>query len=411
MRLKLIAGVVALCWIALGCSSADVSGDVESADSAVDVQDSATESAVAADPDEGAGGEAAEESTDDPWVSYVSPIQEFLGVDFSNFNVEDAEAEFAAQEREAQQVIASCMAELGWEYIPFDSSAVFGGSFDPFGEEGLEYGSAEWVAKYGFGITTQAFAQSQVGPDLVGYNDDAFPDPGEGPQDPNQAIVDGFSDSEREAYYSDLYGQGPEFDETLSEEEQQALFENFEPSGCQAQAYTSFGGGAEQEFYMEFSGELEEMYERVNSDPRVVAVQAELAECLAGDGHSFAADQDLWEQVYELFEPAMEPLYETSFVDPFEGLDPESMTEEEINEVLESFNPAGPELSADSLATLAELQTEELDLAADVLGCNPTFFTGGGQSDVFFEVLAEYEQQFLDDNAAGVADFAGIGSN
>ena len=330
----------------------------------------------------------------DPWEDYTSPIQEFLGVDFSSFDDEDFEAEFAEQQRAAEESIAVCMRELGWEYVPVDQSQFIGG-FNGVGSDGLEYGSLEWVAKYGLGITTQAFSQFEVGPGLVGFDDSDLIDIDDGFEDPNEAYVSQLAPAEQDAYFADLYGESPEFDETLTEEEQLGLFEDFEPTGCQAVAFEGgvFGSEAQSQFFIEFGSEIDELYSRVESDPRIVEIQAVFAQCLAASGHTISADEDPWNQFYELFEPELDQLYggPADLADPFEGLDPATLSEEEIDEILSEFDQ-GPTLSAEQLLLLAEIQERELELAADVLECEPQFFIGGGQSEVFFEVLAEYEQ-------------------
>lgn len=392
-------------------SSSEVAEEVEASDTGTE-DDAGDESADEKAED---SGDSDSSSTSDPWADYTSPIQEFLGVDYSNFDSDESQAHFAEQEREAQESIAVCMRELGWEYTPVDNSQFVGG-FDPFAADGLEWGSDEWVEKYGFGITTQSFPQSQVGPDLIGFDDSEMFGPGgegDGFEDPNQPYVESLSQAEQEAYYSDLYGDGPEFDETLTEEEQQELFENFEPTGCQSEAYNDgfgFGNEVEQQFYEEFGDQLDDLYERVGSDPRIVAEQQKLTDCLAESGHTLTPDKDVWQQAYEMFEQEMEPLYNAAFSDPFEGLDPESMTEEEINEILDAMPASGPEFTAEQKAVLGELQAEEKKLANDVLACEPGFFTGAGQSDIFFEVLAEYEQAFLDENAGALSSFEGAGA-
>ncbi len=419
VRILLIA-VLAL--FASACaSSADTADDVET-DAAMADSDDAAESADADSSDESGSDDSESDSDEEPsgevegesiWETYTSPIQEFLGVDYSNFDSDEAQAEFAQQDREAEEAVAVCMRELGWEYTPVDNSQFFGG-FDPFGEDGLEYGSDAWVEKYGFGITTQAFGQSQVGPDLIGYDDSQMMDFEEQEQnDPNFEYVESLSPAEQEAYYSDLYGQQPEFDETLTEEEQEAFWQDYEPTGCQAEAWDDIGfGGAEQEFYEEFGDQLDDLYERVNADPRVIAVQTELTDCMADAGHNLDPSMDLWQQAYEMFEDEMQPLYDIAYTDPFEGVDFESLSDEEIDELLSSMPATGPELDDAAKATLAELQTQEIDMAKDVLGCSPGFFTGVGvDAEVFFEVLTELEQQFLDDNADAIASYAGSGAS
>lgn len=375
----------------------------------------------AAESDESSEEQSDEETNDgsddleDPWVEYESPIQDFLGVDNADFDSEDFQAQFVEEERAAQEGTATCMRELGWEYEPVNSSES-SLSFETVDDEGLEYGSDEWIERYGLGISTQAFAQSQVGPGLVGYDDgsDQIADVQvDDSEDPNQDYVNGLSESEQQAYYTDLYGESPEIDGTLTEEEQQALWDNYEASGCYNDAYAEATGGIEQDFFEEFGSELEELYERVNADPRVVAEQQVFVDCIADAGHTITANEGPWEQFYKMFDDELQPIYDaqaSASVDPFEGVDTDSMSEEEINEILESFNFAGPELTADQLATLAALQERERALAADVLACEPGWFTGASTSEIFFEVLTEYEQEFVDANAGRLGELEGSGS-
>ncbi len=89
---------------------------------------------------------------------YVSPIADFLGQDINRFDFDEAAA--IEQQREAERVIALCMAEKGFEYPPTNASQMvsFRGPQDDF-----DPGSDEWINKYGFGISTQRFPQSMVG--------------------------------------------------------------------------------------------------------------------------------------------------------------------------------------------------------------------------------------------------------
>ena len=236
-----------------------------------------------------------------------------------------------------------------------------------------------------------------------------------GPANPNSEYAENLTDAERDAYYQDLYGDEPEFDETLSDEELEEFWTTFEPTGCQAEAQKAlFDREGLGEFYTEFGTQLDDIYERAQSDPRIVGAQQGLTDCLAEKGHTFEPTKDVQQQVYEQFEGRMEPLYremESGYEDPFAGLDPESMTEEEINEILDALPPGGPELSEETLSMLAELQTEEIDLATDVWECQPNFMNSPPGGALYFEVLAEYEQKFLDENAAALGQYAGIGAD
>ncbi|MEM9134951.1 MAG: hypothetical protein AAF962_21785 [Actinomycetota bacterium] len=325
-----------------------------------------------------------------------SPLAEFLGDDVLAFDLDDQEAaqqQFIEQERARQEIIATCMQDLGFEYIPRDPE-----QFTFFDEEGdgPEWGTTEWTEKYGFGISTQWFSQQQVGPDLVGY-DDSFV--GEDIEDPNQEIVSAMSESESEAYYEALYGGDdafPQIDETLSEEEIDAQFEDFEwqPQGCEGEAYAS--EDSPERFYIEFSDELDEMWERIESDPRIAEAEAEVSACVSEKGFTFTAMDD----VYQTFESRLQELDGAQDMFPeVSEAEIEEMTEAELEEL---FNQGPPPLSDADLSVLAEIQADEIATAVAVEEC------GGGweaQSELFDEVRIEYEQEFVDANADRLSEF------
>jgi len=100
------------------------------------------------------------------------------------------------------------------------------------------------------------------------------------------------------------------------------------------------------------------------------------------------------EDLYEQFEDDL------SQIDSEVGFPGEDLTEEEFEQLTDAERDAlfneGRTLTDDHKARLTELQEEEIDLAQVVSEC------GGGfdaQQDLFQEVVVEYEQQFLEDNA------------
>ena len=78
------------------------------------------------------------------------------------------------------------------------------------------------------------------------------------------------------------------------------------------------------------------------------------------------------------------------------------MSEEELDAI---FNQPR-QLSPEALEKLGELQAQEIELALVVNGC------GGGfadQRELIQEVVADYEQRFLDENAELVEEFRAEG--
>ena len=331
-------------------------------------------------------------------VAASSPLGEFLGQPDFLDDPEAAQAQFAEEERERQDVIAQCMQRQGFEYTPVDYS-----QFDTFDEAFDDWGSDEWVAEWGFGITTQRFSQQQVGANLKGWDDSQFSEAEAEFVDPNQDYVESLSDAERDAYYEALYGGDdafPAFDESLSDEEIEEQMDGFEfePQGCEGEAYSS---DTTNEFYIEFEDELEDMYERMQADPRIEERNAEIASCVADKGHDYTTMDDVYERFEEDLQ-AMDP-----FMNGFEpdfGVTEEEMAEMSDDELEELFSeaPDMPELSDEDKAKLGELQSEEIELAVAVNEC------GGGfdnEFEMMADIRAEYEQEFLDTYAEQLEGF------
>lgn len=330
---------------------------------------------------------------------YESPLAEYMpGFGFSG-DPEDMEAQMLDQQRLVNEQVVECMAAEGFEWIPDDESMMFSGLSGD--SEGLEYGSDEWVAKYGFGISTQMFPQEVVGPDLVGMDETMFGGPGDDYEDPNAEYLATLSEAETEAYNEALYGTdtGPEIDESMSEEEIDEAFReweaNNEPTGCMNIAQEEMFGG--QDFFLEFGNELEGMWERVESDPRIVEANAQIAECVADKGLSFTSLQDANEDIWERVEPMQEELFGAMEEITISDEEAEAMSPEELEAMY-----APDELSDDAKAQLAEIQAEEIELAVAVQDC------GGGysqQQELYQEILFDIETRFVEENEDRLEEF------
>lgn len=354
-----------------------------------------------------ASDDGGEESADTVAAEYESPLGDFLGWT-NDFSDPDTQARFAAEDREREQEVAECMVAQGFEYTPVDNSEFINfDDADEFG--GAEWGSEAWTKKYGFGITTLRFSQDAVGPNLVGNSWNDFGPGEEGPTDPNQAYVESLDESTQQAYYAALYGSEPDIDfETATEDEINEAYENWVPDGC---ANQGFDDGADyQAFDEEFGPLLENMSERIESDPRIIEETQRIKDCVTESGETY---RDLDEELYEYFENKMRPISEEQDqffenFDPFEGVDFESMTPEEQEAFFEENEStfSEPELSESAKVLLGELQAEEIGLATILSECN-----GGsgqfGETAVQAEVRKEYEQQFLDEHADKLAAYEG----
>lgn len=312
---------------------------------------------------------------DDSGAATADEIAELL---FGFGDIEDAEASqarFEQEERERQELLAECMAAQGFEYVPVDYSqfATFAG---PGGD--LDPSSREFAETYGFGFST--------------FDDQAFAEPAVDFVDPNQEYVEALSDSARDAYYAALYGQPPEIDESMTEDEINAMLEEnpelFQPQGCEGEAFQSTSDGLES-VYTALSDQFEDLYQRVQADPRVVAWEADWASCMADAGYAFGS----MEEIYDELSRRMEPLWASQ--DPTAGMtqaELEALSPEEMEELFSSPSPMDQDL-------LDEMRTYELAVAVASFDCG-----GSDQDELFTEVFGEYQDQFIQDNLGTIQD-------
>ena len=168
--------------------------------------------------------------------------------------------------------IQQCMAEQGFEYLPFDLSEpeLFGQQYI----DGLRRGTIEWTAVYGFGVSTLQFTVEDA-PGLVGRIRQEFP------IDPNAAHVEGLS-----------------FDDQTAWMDQQAI--------CDAAAVA-----AERERSSPYSLVLRELgndyatsvFGRAESDSRYLELLDQRRACLSDLGFTYDAN------IGEVFETRLDPVW------------------------------------------------------------------------------------------------------
>ena len=337
-------------------------------------------------------------------AEYKSPLFDFLGFD-TNFGSDESKAKQAQVERESQEKIAACMRAEGFEYTPTEDS-----SFQTFtqGEDDLEYGSKAWVEKYGFGVSTQAFSQEQAGPDLVGHNFGDFLSAPDASTDPNQAYVESLSPGEQEAYYAALYGanSGPEYDPSLSEEENEAILNeyydaDYQPSGCFSDAFgDQFGNvGA---FFEEFQDELSQLEERFEADPRVAEVRAATKTCVVDKGYEYTTQEDTFGDLQERISDIGGGAGGGGVIISDGSASDADLTDEEIEQQFFEQN----KLSDDDKAKLATAQEYELGLALAVYGCSGNSLDDTSNPELS-KIRIDMEQEFLDANQDRLAEFKG----
>jgi hypothetical protein len=337
----------------------------------------------------GGDGSDTEESGDTGTETTTGDDGEESLADFFGYGDDDpeaAQARYVDEESTRQELIRACMAEEGFDYTPVQPPE---DSFQVFGPEDEE----ERVRTQGFGVTTW-------------YGNEEQFDRGIEWEDPNQEMIDAMSESERTAYQEALYGTEEEQMEGATTEtdpetgEEYTMVEGF-GAGCDGEASEEVYGDQNQvnELWEELGPQMEAMYERVQADPRIVDFNVEWAECMAEAGFDYESRDDMYETVFDDFQARMDELVGPNggFGDPFEGWSEaeieaffEEKTEDEINAFFEEAQDSA-QSDVDEEA-LAALQQEEIDLAVADFECGSDF------NDLYTEVSADYEADFIEEN-------------
>lgn len=174
-----------------------------------------------------------------------------------------------ALERTAQKLVAECMTDAGFEYIPVDRSAAVAGGYDP-----AEQQSEDWIAKNGYGIASTGDTTQ----------DEAA--------DPNAEYIASLSEPQQQAYNAALYG---EVSAVTPAEEDGSITIDETPSdpataGCMSNAYREASGKvgklAEDKKYVDLLKSVGELSTKAEKVAEVKAAASEWAGCMADAGHS-----------------------------------------------------------------------------------------------------------------------------
>ena len=315
----MVVVLAAACGGEDGSAAADAVSGATTGDAVPDRSPAPSASPSAA----GGADEDSREDSDDP--DEPERLGDYLpGFGFGS-DPEQQQAFYERRERRVQELIAQCMAGEGFEYIPV-VRPVPTFAFGAVDE-------VEYARERGFGITTH-----------FGEESEAFQS-GEEWTDPNRAIIDALSDSERQAYHDTLYAP-PEPAGTETDPETGSVTEVYEgyDEGCQGRAYREVYVDDElTELYEQL--DLESMWERAQADPRMTDLSDEWSRCMGDRGYDYDDPDDLWESMYQDFEARLEEIVGPAggFVDPFEALSADeidervsTMSPEELNDLYEA---------------------------------------------------------------------------
>jgi len=238
--------------------------------------------------------------------------------DFAEFGL--TEAEVARRVDAVESLIATCMRDAGFEYVPVDYPTVRKAMNSNSKPSGMK--AADFRAKFGYGITTQ----------FVGANKQA--EMGEGAQ--NIRIRNSLSTSDLTAYLHTLYGNNPSATFVVSLDS-----EDFsQTGGCTRKAVKQVF--SPKELGPGFVNLQNAQGARIDQDPRVIAANKDWATCMRKAGYSYNNSDEI----------------KTDLANRLDAI---------------TKGAAPDTLPADAKAALKQLQGEELAIAAADHQCSVKF--------------------------------------
>lgn len=213
--------------------------------------------------DGGGSSSGAPEWTPGPLDEYQARIS---GYSFDDERTdEELQAESDRQNRQVEEMVASCMQEQGFDYTPAENN---GGTVFASDDLDVEWGTLEFAEQYGYAISTDPWASSDQPDDATEW------------VDPNQEYVESMSEGEATAYQEALWGVPVE----STEDEVQEY--DWTTAGCYGAAqHEVYEGGVASGEFDALQEELNRFYETAEADPRVAELDSAWASCLADEGY------------------------------------------------------------------------------------------------------------------------------
>lgn len=285
------------------------------------------------------------------------PLDEFrsrimgVALDPDQREQRDARARLAQDILLAEEMIAACMAEHGFSYLPrVDASG--SGVVVQEDADGPTPGSLEFAEIYGFGIAHHPGATDAGSRGPAGL------------LDPNQRYLDAMSDAERLAWEQALWGPPQEGEWDIMQ------------AGCNGRAMSEAFSFRTDDEFAALRTEMDFLRERIEADPRLSGASEEWAACMTDAGHPHLTGEA---RMIELLHEEWGVIQGwAGNEDLFAGWDWAAL-------------PEGPDLPAPDAAAVTGFAARELALAVANHACRES----ADLDQVFRDVDHEHQRRFV----------------
>jgi len=314
----------------------------------------------------------------------------------------DAGATYNSLQQQAEELIATCMTDAGWEYIPVqwpDTRLTTASDEDEVAR----------ITRVGLGAVSSLLNEDG---DALGYGD-----PYADFVNPNDAYIASLSDDEKAAYDESLYGTAEKQETTVS-----TTF--FDPttglqmtkvmltSGCSGDADAAVFQNAGTQTDAQASAisvYWDELQTRFKADPRTVKLDERWVACMKDSGYDYASPHSFHTDAFTEYSTKASGIVGGSVSsDPMEG-----WTEDQIDafwatatdEEIAALTPANQVFTAEQRTQLEALQTQEIAVALADHACTASL--KDESAAIYADVEEKYALAHKDELTALAASLAG----
>jgi hypothetical protein len=316
----------------------------------------------------------------------------------------DEAPDLTAIQRQSQELVAQCMTDAGWEYLPVqypDQTVINNPSEDD---------ELARIKLEGLGVAYSLLNDPATSSIYDGLSTDFV--------NPNDDYVATLSEDEKAAYEDSLFG-------TAEEQAQSSVtYSWFDPETGNGSGYTASQSGCQGEAdaavmrdvrtqtpedTMAMMRYFTDLQTRFEADPRTMKLGVRWVSCIKESGYDYASPDTFQTVAHADFSAkATAVAGADAFSHPTDGWTPEQLTEYEAThtqEEVDALFDTQTEFTADQRTQLEALVTQEIAVALTEHECSASL--KDESADIYADVEEQYALEHQDELAALAASMAG----